>query len=610
MAAAFDAFIDADADRSVVEVEKELASLTARYKELEQTYDAAKAMIGSMAEQLADVNDEVQRQTRRAEYAEGRVQELSEVIQELRKEVGEKVQNTSNLNSSSANILKSIQQKLHTVPTSDKSDMASDAVVASSLKVPHIKHSRSPRADATLTPSPGRTVEQEVSAMRRSIKQNHSNDMSISALDILDNSRTPVRTRADELSEEAAMAQFESIWLMGQQPYEWGNWKFNKIEGGPIARADHFLLENGDPMIDRMQNVSSLKLCDPASHLPFFKKYLSNLHHVHYLGFTGIGAFADIPIILTVESLSMPRGAKKRRKPILAICWLPSRNEQFCLSGVDTVVTRLPYDSQTVSQVLVDRFPGTKWTHVTQSEKVKELTKSLLMYEKNATVNQYKFGVLRWVAAQSENQAFANQSSPEFQDFLDWFGDRVKLKGWDKFRGGLNVTDDVTGTHSYYTTLTHKTAMHEQQLEIMLHVSTELPYNDMDEQCLERKRHLGNDVVVIVFWQGKGQFNPQLVKSQFNHVFIVITQDDSSIPELKKIRYRVAVTCKEGIPRWEPYLPHPAVFDRNEDFRKWLLHKCINAERAAMLASVFRTKMLKTNTTFLKSLVERYSQQQ
>ncbi len=55
----------------------------------------------------------------------------------------------------------------------------------------------------------------------------------------------------------------------------------------------------------------------------------------------------------------------------------------------------------------------------------------------------------------------------------------------------------------------------------MFHVSTELPFDAADAQCLERKRHLGNDVVVIVYLEGDGQFDPssgKLFMLAFYHV--------------------------------------------------------------------------------------------
>lgn len=114
-----------------------------------------------------------------------------------------------------------------------------------------------------------------------------------------------------------------------------------------------------------------------------------------------------------------------------------------------------------------------------------------------------------FLSRKDENAAFRNGESPAFKSFLDWLGERVPLMGWTKFRGGLNVMIgfvfcifvcllickqvrdlNVTGTHSYYTTLP------SDDIEIMFHVSTELPISETDAQCLERKRHLGNDVVL------------------------------------------------------------------------------------------------------------------
>ena len=50
---------------------------------------------------------------------------------------------------------------------------------------------------------------------------------------------------------------------------------------------------------------------------------------------------------------------------------------------------------------------------------------------------------------------------------------------------------DQTGSHSVYTTF--------EEHEIMFHVSTLLPYEKSDPQKLQRKRHVGNDIVCVVF---------------------------------------------------------------------------------------------------------------
>ena len=52
--------------------------------------------------------------------------------------------------------------------------------------------------------------------------------------------------------------------------------------------------------------------------------------------------------------------------------------------------------------------------------------------------------------------------TPDYEEFLEWLGERITLKGWSKYRGGLDVKSkpiifcnlpvaNTTGTHSVYT---------------------------------------------------------------------------------------------------------------------------------------------------------------
>lgn len=70
----------------------------------------------------------------------------------------------------------------------------------------------------------------------------------------------------------------------------------------------------------------------------------------------------------------------------------------------------------------------------------------------------------------------------------------------------------MTGRDSVYTVY--------EGHEIMFHVSTLLPLST-DRQQVERKRHIGNDIVNIVFLDNPNQvldFEPALVKSQFTRI--------------------------------------------------------------------------------------------
>lgn len=59
----------------------------------------------------------------------------------------------------------------------------------------------------------------------------------------------------------------------------------------------------------------------------------------------------------------------------------------------------------------------------------------------------------------------------------------------------------------------------------MFHVSTMLPYTKNNKQQLLRKRHIGNDIVTVIFQEdGSHPFSPKSVRSRFQHVFIIIRQ--------------------------------------------------------------------------------------
>lgn len=61
-----------------------------------------------------------------------------------------------------------------------------------------------------------------------------------------------------------------------------------------------------------------------------------------------------------------------------------------------------------------------------------------------------------------------------------------------------------------------------RNIEIMFHVSTLLPYEKHDSQKLQRKRHIGNDIVCVVFLEADNtSFSPACIKSHFLHTFIL-----------------------------------------------------------------------------------------
>ncbi|PIO22856.1 hypothetical protein AB205_0032980, partial [Aquarana catesbeiana] len=127
----------------------------------------------------------------------------------------------------------------------------------------------------------------------------------------------------------------------------------------------------------------------------------------------------------------------------------------------------------------------------------------------------------------TEEEIFSTtDESPAFAEFLELLGERVLLQDFKGFRGGLDVTHGQTGTESIYCNFRGK--------EIMFHVSTKLPYTEGDAQQvahilypLQRKRHIGNDIVAIVFQDENTPFVPDMIASNFLHAYIVVQVEES-----------------------------------------------------------------------------------
>ncbi len=110
-------------------------------------------------------------------------------------------------------------------------------------------------------------------------------------------------------------------------------------------------------------------------------------------------------------------------------------------------------------------------------------------------------------------------------------------------------------------------------MEIMWHVATYLPFDPENVQQLHRKRHLGNDLVIVVFSESLEAFDAATFASQFNHVWIIVSPvrvRRNGIAEA----YNVTVCTKTGVKAFRPFVPDPPVIAHGPAFRDWFLLKC------------------------------------
>ncbi|XP_031422497.1 rap1 GTPase-activating protein 1 isoform X2 [Clupea harengus] len=219
----------------------------------------------------------------------------------------------------------------------------------------------------------------------------------------------------------------------------------------------------------------------------------------------------------------------------------------------------------------------------------------IVTFDEHVISNNFKFGVVYQKFGQtSEEELFGNnEESPAFVEFLEFLGQKIELHDFKGFRGGLDVAHGQTGTESFYTNFHNK--------EIMFHVSTMLPYTEGDTQQLQRKRHIGNDIVAVVFQDESTPFVPDMIASNFLHAYVVVQVDNACSDN---VLYKVSVTSRDDVPFFGPALPDPAVFRKGPEFLEFLLTKLINAELACYKAEKFAKLEERTRTALLETLYE------
>ncbi|CAI9586277.1 unnamed protein product, partial [Staurois parvus] len=68
--------------------------------------------------------------------------------------------------------------------------------------------------------------------------------------------------------------------------------------------------------------------------------------------------------------------------------------------------------------------------------------------------------------------------------------------------------------------------------------------------------------------------------------------------------YKVSVTARDDVPGFGPALPNPAVFQKNQQFREFLLTKLINAEVSCYKAERFSKLQERTRSCLMDTLYE------
>ncbi|KAL0579621.1 Tuberous sclerosis 2-like protein [Marasmius crinis-equi] len=130
-------------------------------------------------------------------------------------------------------------------------------------------------------------------------------------------------------------------------------------------------------------------------------------------------------------------------------------------------------------------------------------------------IDTHKVGILYVAPGQTTEMEILKNShgSPAYTRFLEGLGRLINLRGQiDVYAGGLDPDED--GEYAY--------AWWDDIYQILYHTATLMPSHEHDEQCVFKKRHIGNDFVRIV-WNDSGlPYRFDTLQTQFQFVNILI----------------------------------------------------------------------------------------
>ncbi|XP_031419847.1 tuberin-like [Clupea harengus] len=131
----------------------------------------------------------------------------------------------------------------------------------------------------------------------------------------------------------------------------------------------------------------------------------------------------------------------------------------------------------------------------------------------------HKIGVVFVGAGQVNNEVaiLSNEyGSNRYAHFLTGLGKLIHLKDCDPdqiFLGGLDQYGD-DGEFTY--------CWHDDIMQAIFHIATLMPNRESDKGCCNKKRHIGNDFVVVVYNDSSEEYKLGTIKGQFNFVEVVI----------------------------------------------------------------------------------------
>ncbi|KAF9228061.1 hypothetical protein BS17DRAFT_745271 [Gyrodon lividus] len=135
--------------------------------------------------------------------------------------------------------------------------------------------------------------------------------------------------------------------------------------------------------------------------------------------------------------------------------------------------------------------------------------------DRTPVIDTHKVGIMYVAPGQTHELDILRNThgSPAYTRFLEGMGRLINLRGQvDVYAGGLNPDED--GEYAY--------AWWDDIGQVLYHTATMMPNAADDAYCVNKKRHIGNDYVRIVWNDGGRPYRFDTLATQFQFVNIVI----------------------------------------------------------------------------------------
>jgi len=200
-----------------------------------------------------------------------------------------------------------------------------------------------------------------------------------------------------------------------------------------------------------------------------------------------------------------------------------------------------------------------------------------------------KIGVLYVKEGQDDQKVILSNDSksPLYREFVRGLGWTIDVAQHRGYLGGLDPKL-TTGTHSPYFA--------NSLIEVIFHEVTSMP-TAADPQQIHKKRHVGNDIVHIVYSDHMRDYSSETITSQFNDAHIIVYPLSNGL-------FRIQIYKKENVMLFGPLLHGMTV---NKKLLPMLVRlTAIQANRYVRYNTEGYTRPYPTRRKAIEEIVKRY----